>query len=287
MTAIYQGYDAGQLLRQYSPRLTVTEAPQLIEGWQAAAADYRRRAGGTLDIAYGPGADETLDLVRPAGARPPLHLFIHGGYWQRFYKQDFSHVAAGLVAHGVAVAVVNYSLCPAVGIGDIVGQMRRAAAFLWREAAALDVDIGRFQVSGHSAGGHLTAALVATDWPSVDAAVPADLIGSAIPISGVFEIEPLRHIEIGDPLHLDAESARRLSPLSEAPRARGPLLLAVGGDESSEFHRQSASLAERWGRQGVAAEILSLPGRNHFTVLEELADPAGGITRRALALLVK
>src|SRR5207249_5587939 len=104
------------------------------------------------------------------------HLFIHGGYWQRFYKQDFSHVAAGLVAHGVAVAVVNYSLCPAVGIGDIIDQMRRAAAFLWRQAETLGVDMSRFQVSGHSAGGHLTAALVATDWPQLDAALPVDLI---------------------------------------------------------------------------------------------------------------
>jgi arylformamidase len=285
MTAIYRGYDAEQLLVQYSPRLTVAEAPQLIEGWTAAAAAFRSHAKATLDIAYGPGADETLDLFRPAGRNPPLHLFIHGGYWQRFYKQDFSHVAAGLVAHGVAVAVVNYSLCPAVGIGDIVDQMRRAAAFLWRQAAALEVDVDRFQISGHSAGGHLTAALVATDWPELDAALPADLIKSAIPISGVFDIEPLRHIEIGDPLHLDEASARRLSPLFAEPRSRGPLLLAVGGDESAEFHRQSAALAERWGKAGVPAETLSLPGRNHFTILEELADPAGGLTRRALALL--
>ena len=285
MTAIYRGYDAEQLLVQYSPRLTVAAAPQLIEGWTAAAAAFRSHAKATLDIAYGPGADETLDLFRPAGRNPPLHLFIHGGYWQRFYKQDFSHVAAGLVAHGVAVAVVNYSLCPAVGIGDIVDQMRRAAAFLWRQAAALEVDVDRFQISGHSAGGHLTAALVATDWPELDPALPADLIKSAIPISGVFDIEPLRHIEIGDPLHLDAASARRLSPLFAEPRSRGPLLLAVGGDESVEFHRQSAALAERWGKAGVPAETLSLPGRNHFTVLEELADPAGVLTRRALGLL--
>ena len=111
------------------------------------------------------------------------------------------------------------------------------------------------------------------------------LIKSAIPISGVFEIEPLRHIEIGDPLHLDEAEARRLSPLFQPPRAKGPLLLAVGGDETPEFHRQSAALAERWGKDGVAAETLSLPGRNHFTVLEELADPGGTLTRRALALL--
>ena len=285
MTAIYRGYDAEQLLVQYSPRLSIKDAPQIIEGWQVAAAGFRRRAKATLDIPYGPGVDETLDLFRPEGKRPPLHLFIHGGYWQRFYKQDFSHVAAGLVAHGVAVAVVNYTLCPAVGIGDIIDQMRRAAAFLWREAASLDVDVSKLQVSGHSAGGHLTAELVATDWPRIDAALPADMIKSAIPISGVFEIEPLRHIDIGDPLHLDESSARRLSPLFDEPRAKGPLLLAVGGDESPEFHRQSAALAERWGKKGVAAETLSLPGRNHFTILEELADPAGGLTRRALALL--
>src|SRR5262249_19684601 len=116
-------------------------------------------------------------------------------------------------------------------------------------------------------------------------ALPTDLIKSAIPISGVFEIEPLRHTEIGDPLQLDEASARRLSPLFQAPRARGPLLLAVGGEETPEFHRQSAALAERWGKEGIAADTLSLPGRNHFTVLEELADPDGALTRRALALL--
>src|SRR5260221_14251780 len=173
---------------------------KIMEGGRAAAGGSRRGARPTLDPPCGRGAEETLDLSRRGGGRPPLHLFIHGGYWQRFYKQDFSHVAAGLVAHGVAVAVVNYSLGPGVGIGDIIGQMRRAAAFLWREAASLDVDVSQLQVSGHSAGGPLPAALVATDWPRIDAALPADMIRSGVPISGVFEIEQQRSIVIVDPL---------------------------------------------------------------------------------------
>jgi arylformamidase len=286
MTALYQGYDAEGLAWQYSPRLSVKEGPALMEGWPRQAAAFRREAGGTLDIAYGPRPEEKLDLFRPAGAgRPPLHLFIHGGYWQRFYKEDFSHVAAGLLAHGVGVAVASYTLCPAVTIAEIVDQMRRAAAFLWREAGRLAVAADRFQVSGHSAGGHLTACLMATDWPSLEPGLPADLVRSAIPISGVFEVEPLRHTEIGSPLHLDAEAARRVSPLFWEPRCRGPLLLAVGGEESPEFHRQSAALAERWRTAGVPAETLSLPGRNHYTVLDELAAPDGALTRRALSLL--
>ncbi|MFO1057370.1 MAG: alpha/beta hydrolase [Dongiaceae bacterium] len=289
MTALYRGYDAEGLAWQYSPRLSVKEGPALMEGWTRDAAAFRHQAGGTLDIAYGPRPEEKLDLFRPAGgsgARPPLHLFIHGGYWQRFYKEDFSHVAGGLLAHGVAVAVASYTLCPEVTIGEIVDQMRRCAAFLWREAGRLEVAVDRFQVSGHSAGGHLTAALVATDWPALGAGLPADLVKSAIPISGVFEVEPLRHTDIGKPLHLDdADAARQVSPLLWEPRSRGPLLLAVGGDESAEFHRQSAALAERWGAAGVPAETLSLPGRNHYTVLEELAAPDGALTRRALSLL--
>jgi arylformamidase len=287
MTALYQGYDAEGLTFQYSPRLSVKEGPALMEGWTRDAAAFRRKVSGTLDIAYGSRPEEKLDLFRPAGGgRAPLHLFIHGGYWQRFYKEDFSHVAAGLLAHGVAVAVASYTLCPAVDIAEIVAQMRRCAAFLWREAASLEVAVDRFQVSGHSAGGHLTAALVATDWPAFAAGLPAGLVKSAIPISGVFEVEPLRHTEIGKPLHLDdAAAARAASPLFWAPRSLGPLLLAVGGDETPEFHRQSAALAERWGAAGVPAETLSLPGRNHYTVLEELAAPDGALTRRALSLL--
>jgi arylformamidase len=284
MTALYRGYDAQGLALQYSPRQTVRDAPSLIEGWGRKAAAFRRHAGGTLDIPFGDRPEEKLDLFRPPGSsRPPLHLYIHGGRWQRFYKEDFSHVAAGLLAHGVAVAVTSHSLCPAVTISDIIEQVRRAVSFLFREAARLEVATDHFQVCGHSSGAHLAACLVATDWPELGLA--GGLVKSAILLSGIYDVEPLRHVETGTPLHLDAESARQASPVFWQPRCRGPLLLAVGSEESSEYHRQAAALAESWDAAGVTADRLSLPGRNHFTVIDELAAPDGALTLRALSMV--
>ncbi len=283
--AVYRGMTPAELTRQYSPRLAVPEHPAIIERWQRLSADYRAAARAELDIAYGPSAAETLDLFVPETANPPIHVYLHGGYWQRMDKDDFSFVAGALVDAGVAVAVVNYALCPLVTLDEIVRQVRGALAFVWRQASRFGYDSSNLQVAGHSAGGQLTAMMMATDWPALAAELPADLVRSGVAISGVFELEPLLHTPINDALGLDAETARRNSPALLSPAGPAPLALAVGGDESAEFQRQSRDLGARWGEKGCAVEHVEAPGRDHFTVVEQMADAASPLTRTMLRLL--
>lgn len=274
---LFEGY--------YNVRAAIPEHPAFFAAWKERSAAFRRRAGGALDVAYGPSAAETLDLF-PAG-RPggPLHLFIHGGYWQALGKGDNSFVAEALVEAGVTVAVVDYALCPAVTLDVIVEQMRRAVLWLRRHAFEYGADPERLQVSGHSAGGHLTGMLLATDWPALEGGLPRRLIQSAVAVSGLFDLEPLRHTTINDKVGMDAETTRRLSPLLLDPAApETPVLLAVGELESEGFHRQSDGLREAWREKGATVERLTLAGCHHLSAVEALADPAGELFRTALAM---
>jgi arylformamidase len=258
---------------EYNNRTKVPEHPAIIAGWARDAASFRAsHAAAELDLAYGPTPRQVLDLFWP-GRHPdaPLALFIHGGYWQGLDKNFFSHLARGLLAHGVAVAVPSYDLCPQVTLSELTGQVRGAAAFLHRRHGR------RLLATGHSAGGHLAAMLMATDWRA--RGLPADLVPAALAISGLFDLAPLVSTSMNAALALDAVEARRLSPLFLPPPA-GRLHAVVGGDEGTEFARQSRSIAEAWGGTWE-----SLAGHNHFTIIGELADPASTMVRRALALL--
>ena len=269
----------------YNVRAAIPEHQDYFASWRARSAAFRKAAGGRLDLRYGPSEAETLDLF-PAG-RPgaPLHLFIHGGYWQALQKDDNSFVVEALVEAGVNAAVINYALCPEVTIDDIVTQVRRAVLWLWRHGADFGCPVERIQVSGHSAGGHLTAMMMATNWPELDVAAPADLVASGVSISGLFDLEPLRHTTINDKVGMDAETARRNSPLHREPAVVTPLVLAVGSLESEGFHWQSDTLRDAWQAKGMAVERFDLPGCHHLTAVEAMADPKSELFRRTFALI--
>ncbi|PWS34595.1 alpha/beta hydrolase [Falsiroseomonas bella] len=259
---------------EYNNRARVPEHPAHIAGWQRDAAAWRQACPRSeFDLAYGPAARERLDLFH-AGPEDgaPLALFIHGGYWQALDRSFASHCARGMNGRGIAVAVPSYELCPGVTLTAIVAQMRAACAFLWRRTGR------RILATGHSAGGHLAAMLLATDWPTYDAALPDGLVHAALPISGVFELEPLLATSIGAGLRLTQHEARALSP-RWMPSPCRPLHCVVGGAESSEFIRQSRDMAEAWG-----GGFNALPGADHFTVIAPLADPASSLVEIAARL---
>jgi arylformamidase len=257
---------------EYNNRRRVPEHPQHAERWQAASTAYREAAAGAeLDLVYGPKERNRYDLFPAAEGNAPLVVYIHGGYWQRGDRKDYSFLARELNAAGLDVALPSYTLCPAASVMDIIGELRACMAALWKRTGK------RPLVTGHSAGGHLTGAMVATEWSKVSD-VPPDLVRAGVPISGVFELEPLVATSINDLVGLDAASARVASPLLWPPPPRGcKVVAAVGGEESSEFLRQSRIVAEAWAKAGLETELLVVPGTNHFTVVDELARPGSAL----------
>ena len=265
---------------EYNNRARVPEHPAIIAGWARDAASYREQ-NPPATTAYGPGERNRIDLFSPTAGEPAprMVLFIHGGYWQGLDRSLFSHLARGLNTRGVAVAIPSYSLCPQVRVGDIVEEMRAAVQVLATHEAGL-------VAAGHSAGGHLAACLLATDWRSLDAGLPPRPVPAAYAISGLFDLRPLVPTSIDGPLGLDEAEAERLSPLGWPAPSGLSLDVVVGGEESGEYHRQSRAIVERWGAGGVETRFEALRGANHFTVLAPLANPDSAVTRRLAELAV-
>lgn len=263
-----------------SPAL-VQEYRRHIELWARDAAAYREAAGARaqIDVAYGDKPRQRLDIFEPpGGAGGPVALFIHGGYWQSMSKASFSHMARGANEHGITVAVVGYTLCPEATVAEIVDEIRRAVAFVAGRFG------GRVTVYGHSAGGHLAASMLATDWRAVEPSLALDTVHAALPISGLFELEPLVSTSVNRRLGLDAAEARRLSPLLWRAPAGRSVIAYVGADESSELRRQTRDLITRWSAEGVTCVGVEVAGAGHFTVIAPLADPASSITRDLVTL---
>jgi arylformamidase len=256
------------LEREYNNRAKVPDFPAIAEALGRDAAAFRQsHPDSELGVSYGPSARQAMDIFWPAAGRhAPLAMFLHGGYWQSLDRAWFSHLAAGLTARGVGVAMPSYDLCPAVTLAELTEQVREAAAFLYRRH-------GRPMAAfGHSAGGHLTAMLMATDWAA--RGLPAGLIRAGLSISGLFDLVPLVETTVNDALRLDVPEARRLSPLL-MPSPGLPFHAVVGGAEGPEYERQSRSIAEAWGG---TCEVIA--GANHFMVYAPLTDADSAMVER-------
>jgi arylformamidase len=263
---------------EYNNRARVPENPSIIAGWAKDAAHYRERHA-PRSIPYGPGVRQGIDFF-PGDREGPIVVFIHGGYWQALDRSFFSHLAAGLNAHGVSVAIPSYDLCPDVTVDHIIQEMWAALRMLARFGQPL-------VVSGHSAGGHLAACMLATDWSAIDPALPEDLVVAAYSISGVFDLGPLIKTSINNALHLDLATAKAASPLFWSPPRRGSLDVVVGENESAEFFRQSRTIVDRWGKAGLATQFGTVPAANHFTAIAPLADPNSAMVLRLKQLAAR
>ena len=269
--------------RGYNNRAAVADHPYWLDQFEQRSRDAVAALSPLRDLRYGSGPKETLDLfVPPEPARGTL-LFIHGGYWRALDKADHSFVAPAFVDAGIAVAVVNYDLCPDVTIATIVEQCRRAVSWVAREGPRHGAP-APLVIAGHSAGGHLVAMLLATDWRERGFDV-APLAGG-VTLSGVHDLEPLVLFSHNADFRLDATTARTLSPVHYAPRVGVPLLIAVGADETSEFRRQAQLLWDAWPehRRPQQAGPLAIAQRHHFNVVLDYRDPESELTRATLAL---
>lgn len=263
---------------EYNNRARVPEHVDIIPGWARDAAAYRSVASCELGVSYGPSPRQYYDLFRPQTMNGnALAVFFHGGYWQALDPSFFSHMAKGLNACGIAVAVIGYNLCPQVTIADIIGETRFACGVLHRRFGLPLVAFG------HSAGGHLAACMLATDWTSVAGDLPAQLVRSGYGISGLYNLKPLTETSINTALQLSFEEAERQSPFFWPAPSRLTFDAVVGADESEEYLRQGRRLSDAWGLGGVITRSEVLPG-NHFTVIAPLADAGSAMTRRVAEL---
>jgi arylformamidase len=266
----------------YNNRAHVPEFPQIVAQWQKDGSAFTRtmveQGRAELDIRYGSTTRQYIDLYKGNGADAPLAMFIHGGYWKALSPKEHSHFARGLAERGVDVAVAGYDLAPQVSIAQITEQMQAAALFLWKRFGK------RITVYGHSAGGHLTACMIGTDWKKLDASAPSDLVAVGSAVSGVFDLTKLVHTDMNVDFKLDDKSAHDGSPLFwPAPKGR-VMDVIVGANELPEFVRLSKVMADSWGKAGVETRYEAVPGTHHFNVVAGFTDPHSAMTERLYTL---
>jgi arylformamidase len=286
-------FDPAWLDRMYNNRALVPDHARYFACWAEKSRLARQNQDCALDLRYGDCRSEMLDVfpalkskkLNRAGA--PVFVFIHGGYWRSLDKADHSFLAPTLTAAGACVVVPNYDLCPSVSIPDITLQMVKALAWTYRHVAEYGGDPSRITVVGHSAGGHLAAMLLACQWTQWAADLPPDLVKNALSISGLFELECMMHAPfVKDDLKLTPAQVLLASPAwLPAPR-HGQLYSVTGADESAEFKRHNKLIQTAWGKKVVPVSE-ALPGLNHFSMVDALADPTHRLHALALQLLKK
>jgi arylformamidase len=280
---VYRDYDQAGLDVQYNNRARFPNYVEHFDAWQRWSAHTRATLPVAFDLAFGASAMERIDIFPAAHGSAPIYVFIHGGYWYSLDKSDYSYIAEGMRPHGMATAVNNFGLAPDHDMDEIVRQNRAALTWLWRNAAAHGGDAARIYVAGHSAGGHLAAMLLATDWPAVAPDLPPDLVRGACAIGGIFDLEPIRLSFLNAKLHLTEPQVARHSPLQLPPSRGGPLQLIIAADESDEFHRQSSAMEAHWRGLGQPAERILPVGLDHFDVVNQLRDPGCELVQLQLA----
>ena len=265
------------LEQQYNNRAAVPEHPRYLQSWAERSHAYREQADGWLDLAYGDSAREILDIFPAPAASSPVHVYLHGGYWQALNKDSFSFVAQHFNRGGECAVIVNYDLCPQVTLAQIIDQSRKAVRWILQHIADYGGDAGRIQVTGHSAGGHLLAALLTHDWSDCSVAdeplqhPPFQRLNA---LSGLFQLRPLLGTSINHALALDADSAEECSPLDHRlwqPLKAIELNLLVGELESDEYKRQSRELQQAW-QSRMALSYQQIPGTHHFSIVDAFVE---------------
>jgi acetyl esterase/lipase len=242
----------------------VAKRDAYVAARSARSDAFRSKHAGLIDLRYGPGARQRLDVFSSGAAGAPTLVFIHGGYWQQNDKEPFAFLGEGLLPAGFNLAVVEYTLAPAARMDAIVGEIRASVAWVIDHAREIGGDPQRVFVSGHSAGGHLTAMAMADE-----------RVAGGVAISGIYDLEPIRLNYLNEKLGLDAAEAERNSPILHLPSRAAPLVVTVGLGELPELIRQSDEFATAWRKRGLPGEYLPLTGHDHFSILDELARPDG------------
>ncbi|MFQ5995003.1 MAG: alpha/beta hydrolase [Acidiferrobacterales bacterium] len=279
MSGLFRGYDRAGLDAQYNNRAAVPEHVEIVERWRQDGVRATTEHTHHLDLAYGASPLEKLDVFPASGGESaPVHVFFHGGFWMSRDKSDFRFLARTFVPRGMAFVSVNYGLLPDIDMDQLVRQCRAALDWVYSHIREYGGNPDRVFVSGHSAGGHIVAMLMATDWVKF-AGLPQDIVKGGCAISGVYDLEPVRLCYINDTIDLTPDQAARNSPMGLTPPSKAPFIVAFGGAESDEFQRQSIEFVGMWNQKGARCQVMKRPDLNHYTIIEEFADPNSSLTR--------
>jgi arylformamidase len=281
--AIDQELTPDAVERGYNNRAAVPDHQRWLDEWVARSQAAIQALRPDIDVRYGEGPNETLDLFSPSGDARGTFAFIHGGWWRALDKADYAFVAPAFVEAGYAVATINYELCPQAPIDTIVDQCRRAVRWIANEGPRHGLP-APLVLGGHSAGGHLTAMMYTIDWRAEGFGRAPFVAGASL--SGVHDLSPLVRFSHNVDFKLDAARARALSPATMRPTTDAPLLIAVGADETSEFVRQTDLMWNAWPENHPehASAPMRIAGKNHYSVVLDYADPASELTRATFAL---
>jgi arylformamidase len=280
MSAVYKGFQLDEMEYQFNPRVSVPEFPELAKIRGAQARQVRESAKSWLNVAYGSSPRESLDIYAADRAGGPVLIYIHGGYWRSGSKEENCNFVPTFTERGATVVLVEYDLCPQVTVSDIVRQTRASIAWVYRNVLRYGGDPGRLFVSGHSAGGHLTAMALAHDWEKEGLA--RDLIKGAVATSGVYDLEMVMRISVQEQVRMTPEVAKLNSPFLNPPRVRCPLVVAVGSDEPKGWQQMSEDYFRFCKEHGINVEYLVVPGANHYTMTEKFLDADNPLTQAVL-----
>ena len=279
MSALYRQFtEQSQIDGEYNPSLRCPDPAAEMRHYVERSAQARQLLRCVLDVPYGPTLAETLDIFPATQPNAPVFVFIHGGYWRALSSKDFSCVALGLQALGITTVVPNYALCPTVTIDEITRQCRAAVAWVLRHIGAHGGDARRVALGGHSAGGHLTAMCLQTDWAG-DYGLPADPLAAAVLVSGLYDLAPLRYSYLQPMIQLDDGVVRRNSPAFSVRRCATPIWVTWGGAESDEFARQSRTYHDNWAAAGNVSELSAIPDAHHFNAIHGFEQAQGDLAR--------
>jgi len=284
MTKIYRDFDQAQLDIEYNARGTVPDYTIFGRENDAFSEEARQSLECLLDLSYGDHPDEVIDIF-PAGAKAPVFLYFHGGYWRANSQKQAAAMAPNFVKQGIAVVPVNYSLAPGASLDEITRQSRAAVAWVWKHGAErFGADPDRIFVGGTSAGGHITGMVLAGGWHD-EFELPADCVKGALALNGLYDLEPVRLSEPNEWAQLDEAAARRNSPIHHLPDQGCPLIVSFGGSETSEFKRQSNIYATAWCDRGWPCSEFEVAECNHFNIPQQLRDPATRLCREMFEMI--
>ena len=286
MKPIYATFDQDTLDREYSPRSCIDDIDVYLDEYartsKAAKSDALKDNACHADLRYGPGPEETLDLFLPTEpGSAPLHVFIHGGYWQLLSKDESCFAAPMFQQHGSAFTALNYTLAPQQTLSGIVEENRRAISWLYQNADDWGFDRERIYLSGHSAGAHLAMMLLQTDWPKFG--LPQDVIKGVGAVSGVYDLEPVRLSYVNNVVRMDTGEAERNSPIRHSLTNRCPVILAYGDNETDEFKRQTDEYGSVLQDAGIPVTLSEIADRNHFDVILDLANANSWLSQQVFS----